>query len=132
MPQPTFTELGGLLWIELGPNWFGFTEALNDAVSALSPRGEPPAVSTYWIDYALEGLARAPGDEITGGNTTRIVRTPTGVRAVSDYELFEEESMPVEDFRGLLTAWRERVVEQVASGDAARPAQAPYQRNTPR
>ena len=132
MPQPTFTEHSGLLWIELGPDWSGFTEALNDGVSALSPRGEPPAVSTYWIDYALEGLARAPGDEITGGNTTRIVRTATGVRAVSDYELFDEESMTVEDFRSLLTAWRERVVAQIDSGDAARPAQARYQRNPQR
>ena len=129
VPQPSFTEHNGLIWIDLGPDWPGFTDALNDGISALAPRGQPPAASTYWIDHALEGVTRAAGEEITSGNATRIKRTATGVRALSDYETFEDESMSAEDFRGLLTAWRDRVVAQIEAGDPARPAQAPYQRN---
>jgi hypothetical protein len=47
---------------EPAPTWTGFTAASNDGVSELSPRREGAAVSTNWIDNALEGLARAPGD----------------------------------------------------------------------
>jgi hypothetical protein len=127
--EASFIEHGGLIWIRLEPEWVGFTEALNDGVSALSPRGVAPAVSTYWIDHALAGVENPPGAEVASGNSTRIIRTATGVRAESDYEVFDGEDMPVEDFRALLEAWREKVVAQIGHSDPARPEQGPYQRN---
>ena len=36
-------------------DWRGFNEALNDGVSALSSRGDAPALSTYWIDLRSTG-----------------------------------------------------------------------------
>lgn len=118
-----------LIWLDLGPSWPGFNEALADAVSSLSPRGQPPALSTYWIELALDAEHAEPGANVTGGNTTRIVRTVQGVRAESDYELFDPEEMPLTDFLSLLRQWRERVVatNQERPGDL--PQHGPYQRN---
>lgn len=131
MCEPTFAEQGGLLWVDLGPGWPGFSEALNDGVSALSPSGEPPAASTYWIDHALDALDGATGQVIASGNASRIVHAAGGACAESDYELFERESMSLRTLREILLAWRKEVVAQLRSGDAARPSQGPYQRNPP-
>jgi hypothetical protein len=125
----TFFEDRGLIWITLGSSRPGWYEAMNDGISSLSPRGQPPELSTYWIDHALAGVDSAPGSKITGGNSTRIERTTDGVVAKSDYEMFEDEHMSVEDFVSLLRAWRDRVVALQRAGDRARPEHAPYQRN---
>jgi hypothetical protein len=124
-----FFEDGGLIWIDLGPKWPGFNEALNDGVSFLSPRGEASALSTYWIDHALAGVDSPPGTTITGGNSTRIERTTSGVCAKSDYALFDDEHMSTDDFVDLLRASGDEVVALQAQRDPARPEHAPYQRN---
>lgn len=129
MHEPNFFEDSGLVWVDLGPEWVGFSEALNDGVSALSPKGQPAALSTYWIDDALSNVASPPGTKVTGGNSSRIVRSETGVRARSDYEMFEDEEMAVDDFVRLLRAWRREVTERIDASDPARPQHAPYQRN---
>lgn len=124
-----FLEDNGLIWIDLGPKWPGFNEALNDGVSSLSRRGEASALSTYWIDQALAGADSPPGTVITGGNSTQIERTSSGVCAKSDYELFDDEHMSTDDFVDLLRAWRGEVVALQAKRDPTRPEHAPYQRN---
>jgi hypothetical protein len=124
-----FFEDGGLIWIDLGPKWPGFTEALNDGVSSLSPRGQASALSTYWIDHALAGAASPPGTMITGGNSTRIERTSSGVCAKADYEQFDDEHLSTGDFLDLLRAWRDEVVALQAERDPDRPEHVPYQRN---
>jgi hypothetical protein len=50
----------GIIEVDLGPEWPGFTEALNDSVSTRAPKGHPPGLSTYWIDRVLEALAVGP------------------------------------------------------------------------
>ena len=131
MRNPEVFDHDGLVWLDLGREWPGFNEALADSVSTLSPRGESPALSTYWIDHALSKVASRPGTEVSSGNATRLVRTDEGIRARSDYELFEDEEMPVEHFVRLLQVWRSAVVERIEASDPKRPQQAPYQRNPP-
>ena len=129
MVDASFREEGSLIWVDLGPEWPGFTEALNDGVSCLSPLGQPAAVSTYWIDHALAQLSAHPGEQVTGGNITYIERTPGGVRACSEYEEFDDQEMVAADFVAILQSWRQRVEALHREGDPSRPKLAPYQRN---
>jgi hypothetical protein len=108
----------GLIWIELGADWPGFTRALDDSVSSLSPRGTPPGLSTYWIDVTLDGLKASPttGEHrIVGGNETEFVVAGENVQARSLYELFETEEMPRQDFEGILRTYREAVITAIGA-----------------
>ena len=131
MARATFFDDGGLIWIDLGDQWPGFTEAMNDGISTLSPRGTPPDLSAYWLDHAASGLAGTVGDHVTSGNSTRIVLSTDGVIAHSDYELFDDEEMPRKEFADLLRQWHEAAEAARASRETARPHQAAYQRNPP-
>src|SRR4051794_24959938 len=126
MIDADFFEDRGLVWVTLGSSRPGWYEAMNDSISSLSPRGQSPELSTYWIDHALTRVNSPPGTRITGRNSTRIERTATGVVAKSDYEMFEDEHMSVDDFDSLLRAWRDRVVALQRVRDPARPEHAPY------
>ena len=119
----------GLIWLDLGPSWSSFNEALADAVSSLSPRGEPPALSTYWIDRALAAEHAESGAVVAGGNSTTIVRTRYGVRAESDYELFDAQEMPLAEFLSALQQWRDEVVAAKRERPGDLPQHGPYQRN---
>jgi hypothetical protein len=105
----------GAPYARLGPPWVGFDEALTDAVSSLPPRGSAEqSVSTYWIDRALSQVRRmvaaAESGPFQGGNTTTLSVVGGRVVASSDYDLFDEESMTVEDFEQVLSSWRAEVV----------------------
>jgi hypothetical protein len=61
----------GLIWVDAGDGRNDFSEALNDTISALSPRGEAPALSTYWIDHALSNLRQPDSHDdiqVSSGN----------------------------------------------------------------
>jgi hypothetical protein len=91
---------------DLGPAFEGFNDTLHDAVSSLPPRGSSEdCPSPYWIDRALEGLAKKPADPsrpFLWGNATELCTDGNKVRAHSQYELFPDEVMPVADFVDVL------------------------------
>jgi len=51
----------GIIEVDFGPEWAGFTEALNDSVTTRAARGQTPGLSTYWIDRTLDALQAASG-----------------------------------------------------------------------
>jgi SAM-dependent methyltransferase len=84
--------------------------------SALPPVGsEETSLSTYWIDRAICELRRRHerGDDgmVQGGNATTLIPQGSDVVAASDYELFDDECMPVNDFLDVLLAWRSEVLK---------------------
>lgn len=114
----------GAPYARLGSAWVGLNDALADAVSSLPPRGSAEqSVSTYWIDRALSQVHRmvAAGESgpFQGGNTTTLSVVGGRVVATSDYDLFDEESMTVEDFEHVLSSWR---VEVLRVRQAERPS----------
>lgn len=105
------------------PTSRAFTEALNDAVTSMPPRGDRDSrQSTYWIDRALRTIDELSGSAaptyVQGGNEASLWLDGDTVRAHSDYELFDDDSMPVSDLVGLLEAWRAEVVEARTSSPA--------------
>ena len=122
----------GLIWTHAGDDRKGFTEALSDSVSSLSPRGEPPNLSTYWIDRALERLRLPSSDDevvVSGGNATQIFRKGQRVRAVSLYDVFDDEWMDVDEFERGLQGWRAEGLEALQLGRTLARDQSNYQRN---
>lgn len=47
---------------------------------------------------------------VQGGNEASIVVKDGQVTATSDYELFDDESMAVGDFEGVLETWRRELI----------------------
>jgi hypothetical protein len=98
----------------------------------LSPRGEDPALSTYWIDHALENVHRPNSDDelvVSGGNATSVFRSGRQVRAESLYDTFEAEWMDVHEFERGLQEWRTEVDRAIRSGCTIRADLSKYQRN---
>ena len=98
-----------------GEDWPGFNEALSDAIGPLPPIGSPePSLSTYWIDRALrvtrELVDTGRSGLVQGGNAASIVVRDGQVVAVSDYDMFDDETMELPDFEQVLTEWRDEVV----------------------
>ena len=50
-------DVGGLVWPDPGEEAPLLKEALRDCVESLSPAGDAPTLSTYWIDRLLERCA---------------------------------------------------------------------------
>ena len=112
--EPTFsTRPDGVIDIDLGPEWRPFTETLMDAVTTRAPRGSVEGnPSTYWLDRAAAAIdadERDTGKPFLEGNATELLRSGDEVVARSQYELFDDQSMSVEQFRGIVRAWRDRV-----------------------
>jgi hypothetical protein len=130
-----WTDERGLIWADLGDGWPGFNLALADAVSALSPRGTDPALSTYWIDTALERMTpeHAKDDEhkVAGGNETELAVAGETVHARSLYDLFDPEQMPLDAFATMLGSYREAVLSAISRGERLRRPEGQYtsQRN---
>ncbi len=87
MPDWRFFDRDGLMEVDLGPEWPGFTETLADSLGTRAPRGHPEGLSTFWLDRMLERLDAwvSPGTELGNGNATELIRTDSGVRAASLY-----------------------------------------------
>lgn len=63
-----WTESGGLARLDPGPDRPALRAALEDCAETLSPLGEPPALSTYWLDRMLELAKASDHAEIAHGN----------------------------------------------------------------
>ena len=114
--------------------WPILNEALADSISSLPPRGAAGlGPSTYWIDVAESGARRAASTQdetpFTGGNST-LLRVQHGqVIASFDFASDDEpsEGMPLEDFVGLLAAWRAQVI--LSAAQSTQPLPETYRRN---
>lgn len=81
----------GQVDIDLGPEWVLVTEALNDCVSSLPPRGaEETGPSPYWIDVTLDALDSAVASESSRpfiwGNSTLMRLKGGRVEARDEYD----------------------------------------------
>jgi hypothetical protein len=124
----------GQVDVDLGSDWSLFSEALNDSVSSLPPRGaKGNGPSTYWIDLATEGLTRAlaPASDrpFTWGNIT-LLRLKAG-RVEARYDFDEEDVdgqfLEVADFQQVLAEWRRRIEESASASTS--PLPETYRRN---
>lgn len=112
------------------PNLEIMSEALNDAISSLPPRGDATSKpSTYWIDHALSRLDK---DErhISGGNCTILSLTKRdNIRAEYDYDggKGRKQEIPRADFRRALMLWRALVISSAQQSTANLPET--YRRN---
>jgi hypothetical protein len=106
----------GIIEADLGMEWVGFTEALNDSVGTRAPRGHTPGLSTYWIDRTLDALHKAsgPGTVIASGNAGELVLDQEHVVARSQYEAWDDERMHSDEFEAGLRAWRKTMVERLS------------------
>ena len=128
------TREDGQIDVALGPDWPLFTEALNDCVSSLPPRGaKGNGPSTYWVDVALGGLDRAlasgTDQPFTWGNATLLRVTQGRVEARFD---FDEDDVPgefldVDDVRRVLSDWRTRIQSSASTSTSRLPDT--YRRN---
>lgn len=124
----------GQVDVDLGPDWPLFTEALNDCVSSLPPRGAAGnGPSTYWVNVATLGLERAVASGMdrpfAWGNIT-LLRLHAG-RVEARYD-FDEEGVPgevldLDEVRQLLGDWRARIEQSAAM--SAQPLPETYRRN---
>ena len=124
----------GQVDVDLGPEWPLFTEALNDCVSSLPPRGaRGNGPSTYWADVARLGLDRALASDsdrpFTWGNVTLLRLKGGQVEARLD---FEDEEVPgefleVQEVQRILDEWRQRIQE--AASASTSPLPETYRRN---
>jgi len=110
-----FRSPDGAIYAKLGSPWRGFNELLSDAITPLPPIGsDETSLSTYWIDRATRELLqrRETGDDgpVQSGNATTLILSGSTVIATSDYELFDDESMSVDDFLDILNQWRGEVI----------------------
>jgi hypothetical protein len=79
--------------VHLEPEWPGFVEALNDAVSTRAPRGKPAGPSTYSIDRTLRALetANAATKVLASLNATSLALDEPFVVAQSAYEMWPDD-----------------------------------------
>lgn len=115
-PEVRFVRTAdGAPYLDLGTAWSGVSEALNDTVGSLPPRGSAEqTVSTYWIDRALEQVRQmitsGRSGPFQGGNAATLSLVDGQVEASSDYELFDSTQLPIATFEAILLAWRAEVV----------------------
>lgn len=110
------------------------TEALNDCVSSLPPRGAGGfGPSPYWVDVATHGLDRAlarnDSTPFTTGNAT-LLRVKDG-RVEARYDFDEEDVagkfIDADALRQLLSDWRGEILLSAARCTA--PLPDTYRRN---
>ena len=105
-------DAAGLVWVEWDERYPGFSATLADALGSLSPAGEAPRLSTYWVDRTLTWL-NAGGDEdpaidVASGNATVLQRHGLTVKAIAQYEQFPTEELPKDEVILGLLRWSER------------------------
>jgi hypothetical protein len=124
----------GQVDVDLGSDWSLFSEALNDSVSSLPPRGaRGNGPSTYWVDVATDGLTRALATAsdrpFAWGNIT-LFRLNSG-RVEARYDFDEDDvdgqSLDVTEFQRILAEWRRRIEESASASTS--PLPETYRRN---
>jgi hypothetical protein len=111
-------DSAGLVWVVPDDNYRGFSSALADSLGSLSPAGEAPALSTYWVDRAITWLDAGgvddPPVELASGNATVLQREGAIVKAVALYDTFETEELPVDELLHGLLRWRRAILDRIA------------------
>lgn len=113
-----YTEAGGLSWVDVGPSRGAVGDALADCASTLSPRGEPPSLSTYWIDRVLDRLDDGDG-EIAHGDLWILRRAGESIEFRMDVDDDGSDPIATVDLAALrhcLDALRAEVQARLATG----------------
>lgn len=121
--QPTiwriWTDEGGLTWADPGSGRAALRSAVEDCAGTLSPVGEPPALSTYWVDRLLSNLVRSAQGDIGHGNLWVLTVSDRVVEVRMDVDPPSSDPLDVvsvdELVRGL-RALRDEVVVRLAAG----------------
>jgi len=112
------TEAGGLAWVDPGPDQGALRQALGDCVSTLSPRGEAPGLSSYWIDRLLDRLEAGEG-EVAHGNLWVFTLVDQAVEIRMDVDDPASEPLASVDLTTLihgLRTLRAEVQSRIAAG----------------
>lgn len=114
-----WTDDGGLAWADPGEDRPALGDALKDCASTLSPVGEPPTLSTYWIDRLLAGLEQADARDLAHGNLWVLTLTDEVVEVRIDVDPPTSDPLDVvavDDLSRGLHALRDEVVARLALG----------------
>ena len=124
----------GQVDIDLGPDRRLLSEALNDCISSLPPRGAGgKGPSTYWIEVTETGLSDSLvlGTErpFIWGNITLLRLKGDQVEARYDFDEddIEGQFLDIQEFRRILSEWRDRIQDSASRSVA--PLPEIYRRN---
>ncbi|GAA3556549.1 hypothetical protein GCM10022197_09670 [Microlunatus spumicola] len=112
--EARFTQRDDLVVdVHLPERWGPLEDTLQDAVTTRAPRGSDGVnPSTYWIDDTLAAIERGSlGTIVAGGNASELILTTTGVVAHSQYEMFDDQEVGVDELVGVLRRWRAVVLD---------------------
>jgi hypothetical protein len=115
---PIWTEKGGLAWVDPGTDHPALRDAIQDIAATLSPVGQPPRLSTYWIDEVLAAIQRRDG-EVSHGNLWVLTLRDQTIDVRMDLD--DPASQPLESIDAAtlvegLQALRAEVMRQLHSG----------------
>lgn len=109
----------GLAWADPGDDRDAFRSALEDCADSLSPAGQPPGLSTYWVDHLLGQLERGRDGEVANGNlwTLTVKGDTVEVRMNVDPPTSEPlDVVGIDELREGLRLLRGEIVTQLAAG----------------
>jgi hypothetical protein len=111
-----FTERNdGIIEVELGSEWPGCTEALNDSVSTGHRAVSPPVLDLLGRPNDDGALAtdNAPTKVLASGNAASLALDGVFVVAQSDDEMWPDERMSREDFVRGMESWTADVLARL-------------------
>ena len=114
-----WTDDGGLAWADPGADRPALGDAVKDCASTLSPIGEPPRLSTYWIDLLLTGLEQAGDKDVARGDLWVLTLIDEVVEVRMDVDPSTSDPLDVvavDDLTRGLHALRGEVVARLAMG----------------
>jgi hypothetical protein len=127
-----WTEPGELSRADPGADRSALRSALEDCADTLSPIGEEPGLSTYWIDRLLVELDHPTRSEIAHGNLWVLSIRGGIVEVRMDVDPPESpplDAVEIQELREGLDRLRNEVVARCASGHALSPRPHWAQRN---
>lgn len=114
-----WTDDRGLAWADPGPHRPALGDAVRDCAETLSPVGESPRLSTYWIDDLLAEMDNTEAGVIAHGNLWVLTRNGSNVEVRMDVDPIDSEPLDVvtvSDLAAALRALSEEVRSQLAAG----------------
>ncbi len=114
-----WTDDRGLAWADPGPHRPALGDAVRDCAEALSPVGQSPRLSTYWIDSLLDEMDRTEAGVVAHGNLWVLTRKGPNVEIRMDVDPIDSEPLDVVAVSELVAALRalsKEVRSQLAAG----------------
>lgn len=113
-----WTEKGGLASVDPGTDHPALRLAIQDCAGTLSPAGQPPTLSTYWIDEVLSAIQRREM-EVAHGNLWVLTLRGQAIEVRMDVD--DPASQPLESMDAAtvvegLQALRAEVMRQADRG----------------